>query len=144
MSDLSARQADRFAAQDVIIQYAACIDDRDFETYRECFADDVELHGFGAEPIRGVNAWIDFVHKALSTFSATQHLLGPPQVKLAGDSAEMRTDLQAQHFLREPKGRIFTLWGTYRTALSRTDRGWKMTRHELVTRATRSSEPDRV
>ena len=34
--------SDRLAAQDVIVQYAACIDDRDFEQYRECFAPAVE------------------------------------------------------------------------------------------------------
>jgi hypothetical protein len=143
MSELS-QQHDRFSAQDVIIKYAACIDDRDFEKYRECFASDVELHGFGAEVIRGVDVWIDFVHKALSNFFATQHMLGPPQVELNADRAEMRTDLQAQHFLHEPKGRIFTLWGTYRTSLVRTDPAWKIVRHELVTRATRSSDAYRV
>lgn len=137
-------QHDRFAAQDVIIQYAAGIDDRDFDKYRECFTTDVELHGFGPDVIRGVDAWIDFVHKALANFSATQHMLGPPRVELTGGTAEMRTDLQAQHFLREPKGRIFTLWGTYHTSLVRTDRVWKMKRHELVTRATRSSDPYRA
>jgi hypothetical protein len=91
-----------------------------------------------------VDAWIDFVHKALASFSATQHLLGPPRVELNGGTAEMRTDLQAQHFLREPKGRIFTLWGTYLTSLVRNEGVWKMNRHELVTRATRSSDPYRA
>ena len=143
MSEPSAQQ-DRFSAQDVIIQYAACIDDRDFDQYRDCFTTDVELHGFGSNVIRGVDDWFDFVHKALENFSATQHLLGPPQVELNGDAAQMRTDLQAQHFFREPKGRIFTLWGTYRTQLVRTDRVWKIKRHELVTRATRTSDPYRT
>ncbi len=143
MSEPSAHQ-DRFAAQHVIIRYAACIDDRDFERYRECFTTDVELHGFGTEVIRGVDAWIDFVHKALSNFAATQHMLGPPLVEMSGGSAEMRTDLQAQHFLSEPKGRIFTLWGTYRTSLVRIDREWRIKRHELLTRATRSSDAYRA
>ncbi len=137
-------QNDRFAAQDVIIQYAACIDDRDFETYRACFSADIELHGFLPDVIRGVDPWMDFVHKALASFSGTQHMLGPPRVELDGDTAQMRTDLQAQHFLREPAGRIFTLWGTYLTSLVRDGNGWKMKRHELVTRATRSSDPYRA
>jgi len=135
---------DRFAAQDVIIRYAACLDDRDFDTYRGCFVDDVELHGFGPDPIRGVDAWMAFVEKTLANFSATQHLLGPPRVELDEDTARMRTDLQAQHFLREPQGRIFTLWGTYLTSLVRERSGWKIRRHELVTRATRASDPYRT
>ena len=132
--------AARMAVQDVIIQYAACIDERDFGSYRGCFADDCEFVGFGSEPIRGADAWVQFVQKTVEPFSATQHMLGPPQVRLAGEAASLRTDLQAQHFLREPRGRILTLWGTYRTDLVRTGGAWRMQRHELVVRATRMSD----
>ena len=52
----------------------------------------------------------------------------------------VRADLQAQHFLRGPQGRIFTLWGTYRTQLAPVDGAWRMTRHELDVRATRTSD----
>ena len=81
---------DRLHAQDVIVRYAACIDDRDLTRYRGCFWPEIELHGFGAEPIRGIDAWIEFVVKALDRFRATQHMLGPPDVSLAGDHAELR------------------------------------------------------
>ena len=131
---------DRLRAADVMNRYAACIDDRDLEMYRRCFVPDVELHGFAPEPIRGVDAWIAFVENVLERFSATQHMLGPPLVTLDGDAATMRTELQAQHFFKEPEGRIFSLWGTYRTALVRNDGGWAMARHELVTRATRTDD----
>jgi ketosteroid isomerase-like protein len=137
-------QSDRFAAQDAIIHYAACIDDRDFVAYRALFADDIELHGFAPEPIHGTEAWMKFVDRALTTFSATQHMLGPPAVEIDGDRAQLRTDLQAQHFLREPQGRIFTLWGTYRSVLCRDDGGWKFARHELVTRGVRTSDAYRA
>ena len=36
---------DRLAIQDVMTRYAAGVDDRDFEQYRGCFADDVEIVG---------------------------------------------------------------------------------------------------
>ena len=130
----------RLEAQDVIVQYAACIDELDFETYRSCFADDCEFVGFGATTIQGTDAWIEFVQKTIEPFSATQHMLGPPQTRLEGERAFLRTDLQAQHFLREPRGRILTLWGTYRSDLTRTGEGWRMTRQELVVRATRMSD----
>jgi len=128
------------AARDVIVRYAACLDDRDFDTYRDCFATDVELHGFGREAIRGFDAWLEFVKKALAPFEATQHLLGPPLVSPRGEEAELRTELQAQHFFREPRGRILTLWGTYRTSLVREGGVWRIRRHELETRATRISD----
>jgi hypothetical protein len=132
--------ATRMAVQDVIIQYAACIDELDFDSYRGCFADDCEFVGFAAETIQGADAWVQFVKKTVEPFSATQHMLGPPQVRLAGEAASLRTDLQAQHFLREPRGRILTLWGTYRTNLAPIDGPWRMQRHELVVRATRMSD----
>ena len=121
----------------MIVRYAACIDDRDFDTYRTCFEPDVELHGFGREPIHGVDAWVEFVRQILAPFYATQHLLGPPQVELRGESAELRAELQAQHFFREPRGRIFTLWGTYRSTLTHREGAWRLRRHELETHATR-------
>ena len=133
----------RLAAQDVIVRYAACIDDRDFKAYRGCFTEDVELHGFGREPIRGIDAWIAFVERAIAPYAATQHMLGPPRIELAGpeaEQAELRTELQAQHFYREPRGRIFTLWGTYRTIVVRADAGWKIQRHELQTSAVRTTD----
>ena len=131
----------RTAAQDVILQYAACIDELDFDRYRDCFVDDCEFVGFGRETICGANAWVKFVEKTVEPFSATQHMLGPPLTTIEGERAFLRTDLQAQHFLREPEGRIFTLWGTYRSELSRDAVGnWRMTRHELIVRATRTSD----
>jgi ketosteroid isomerase-like protein len=132
--------ADRLAVSDVIVRYAACIDDRDFDAYRSCFGRDVELHGFAADPIRGVDAWLKFVGKALEGFAATQHLLGPPAVTVSGDTASLRADVQAQHFFTEPRGRILTLWGTYRSELVRGAGGWHIERHQLDTRATRISD----
>jgi 3-phenylpropionate/cinnamic acid dioxygenase small subunit len=132
--------ATRMAVQDVILQYAACIDELDFDSYRGCFSQDCEFVGFGSETIRGAERWIEFVKKTVEPFSATQHMLGPPQAQLAGELASLRTDLQAQHFLREPRGRIFTLWGTYRSDLERDSGTWRIRRHELVVRATRMSD----
>lgn len=136
--------ADRLAVQDVIARYAACLDDRAFARYRDCFWPEIELHGFTPDPVRGVEAWLEFVRKTLERFAATQHMLGPPLVLVSRDSAEMRTDLQAQHFYREPAGRIFTLWGTYRSGLERRGGSWRMLRHELLTRATRVSDAYRT
>lgn len=136
--------SDRRAAEDVIVRYAASVDERDFDTYRACFVPEVELHGFGAEVVHGIDAWMDFVHKALEPYEATQHMLGPPYAEIRGEEALLRADVQAQHFLRSPKGRIFTLWATYRSQLVRSNDAWLIARHELVTRATRSSDAYRA
>jgi 3-phenylpropionate/cinnamic acid dioxygenase small subunit len=131
------RLSDRQAAQDVIVAYANSLDDRDFDSYRRLFHPDLTLEGFGPEPIRGVDAWLAFVEKALEPYRQTQHMLGPPQVQIDGDTASVRTDLQALHFLREPKGQIFWLWGAYRSQLVRDGAGWLIQKHRLDIWGTR-------
>jgi len=48
---------DRQRIQDLMLAYAAAVDDNDMAAYRDCFDDDVEIVGFGessfAVPISG-------------------------------------------------------------------------------------------
>lgn len=119
-------------------RYAAWIDERELERFRTLFDSDVELVGFGADRIVGVDSWVAFVEKTLDRFTATQHMLGPQLATIDGNTAEARTDLQAVHFSERPKPQIFTLWGTYQTRMIRASESdaWKIRRHELIVRAT--------
>jgi uncharacterized protein (TIGR02246 family) len=130
--------AERQALQDVMLRYAAGVDERDFAMYRSCFADDVEVVGFGADVIQGADAWVAFVSAALEQYGATQHMLGPQLAAIDGDSADTRNDVQAMHELKDGDGALFTLWATYRTRMRKRDGQWKIVRHELVPRATSS------
>ena len=138
MSDLGAI-IDRQAVTDVMSSYASCIDDRDDDRYRSLFREDVDVVGFAREPIKGVDAWAKFVGAQLDRFQTTQHMLGPVLAKIDGDRAEARTDLQATHWMHEPEGSVFTLWGTYETEMLRdpaAEHGWRISRHALVLRGT--------
>ena len=104
--------SDRQALQDVMLRYTAGVDDRDFDLYRSCFADDVEVVGMGPEPIHGADAWLEFVKGALEQYGPTQHMLGPQLASIDGDTAETRNDVQALHTLKSDGG-LFTLWATY-------------------------------
>jgi len=84
-----------------------------------------------------VDTWMAFVEKALAPYRATQHMLGVPKIEIDGDNAHMRTDLQASHFPSDPAEKTMILWATYETDLVRTNDGWRMQRHNLVTRATK-------
>lgn len=128
--------ADRMALQDVMLRYAAGVDERDFELYRSCFAEDVEIVGFAGETITGADAWLEFVRTALTQYGATQHMLAPQLAEVDGEVAETRNDVQALHQLKSPEGGLFTLWATYRTRMQKFDGEWKIVRHELVPRAT--------
>jgi ketosteroid isomerase-like protein len=137
MSDVEL--ADRIALQDVMLRYAAGVDERDFELYASAFAEDVEILDFGPEPVQGRSAWVDYVKEALQSYTSTQHLLSPLFAHVDGDMANCRTDVQALHCLKEPEGEIFILWATYESQMRRTTGGWKIQRHRLVPRATRRS-----
>ena len=127
---------DRHSIQDVMLAYAAAVDDNDMAAYRECFDDNVEIVGFGESVIHGADQWVASVSSQLDAFTATQHLLSPPLATVAGDRASARTDVQALHFLKTPAGGTFTLWATYLTDFIQTQNTWKIARHELLVRGT--------
>lgn len=128
---------DRIAVQDVMLRYAAGVDDRDMDLYQSCFADDCEIVGFADETVQGSDNWRAYVVKALAKYGATQHMLGPQLATIEGDRAECRTDVQATHFLLEPAGSTLTLWATYKTRMARIEGVWKIARHELIARGTK-------
>jgi ketosteroid isomerase-like protein len=132
----SRRLLDRQELADLLTRYAAAIDQKNLDAMRALFVPDVEAVGFGRETLQGVDAWIAFVSRQIARFHATQHMLGPQLVEIDGDEASARTDLQATHWMSEPKGEVFTLWGSYRTRMQRTPDGWRISRHELEVRGT--------
>ena len=134
---MSDQTADRQALMDVMLRYAAGVDERDMDMYRSCFADDVEVLDFGDETINGGDAWRDYVVTALERFGPTQHMLGPQLATIDGDTAHCRTDVQALHFMKDAPDTTLTLWATYETDMRRTSQGWKIFRHRLVSRGTR-------
>ena len=87
--------ADRIALQDVMLKYAKGVDERDFDLYRSCFADDVQVTGFGSETYKSAEEWLIFVKDALEQYGPTQHMLGPQLATVEGDRAQCRTDVQA-------------------------------------------------
>jgi len=127
---------DRQRIQDLMLAYAAAVDDNDMTAYRDCFDDDVEIVGFGESSVHGADNWVASVSGQLEAFSGTQHLLSAPLATVAGDRASARTDVQALHFLKTPAGGTFTLWATYLTDFIQTQDTWKIARHELVVRGT--------
>jgi ketosteroid isomerase-like protein len=136
MTDLTA-VADRFAIQDVMSNYAAGVDERDLDRYRDCFADDVVIVGFGAGPTEGADQWVSEVIGKLEAFGATQHMLGPVYAEIKGDHANVRTDVQALHYMAEDPETTLILWATYVTEMKKIEGAWKISRHELVRRGTR-------
>ncbi|MEM7217637.1 MAG: nuclear transport factor 2 family protein [Pseudomonadota bacterium] len=133
MTDTQAA-AEHVAIQRVMLDYARGVDERDMALYRACFADDVEIVGFGAETVRGGDAWVAQVEGMLDGFVATQHLLSPMRIDIEGDTARTSSNVQAWHHLKSPADHTLTLWACYESVLQKRDGRWRLTRHELVSR----------
>ena len=129
--------ADRIALQDVMLKYAAGVDERDMDLYRSCFADDLEVLGFGEQAVNGADAWVDYVREALKQYGPTQHMLGPQLATVNGDTAHARTDVQALHYTADAPDTTLTLWATYESDMRRENGEWKIFRHRLVPRGNR-------
>ncbi len=93
---------DRIALQDLMLNYAAGVDERDIERYRSCFAEDVVVVNFGDDDFHGRDTWVDYVWAELDKYTSTQHLLGPQFATISGERAETRSDVQALHYLVLP------------------------------------------
>lgn len=131
--------ADRQAVQDVMLNYAAAVDERDIERYRACFSEDVEVVGFAENSIVGRDTWVEHVWGELQKYPYTQHLLAPMLAEINGDMARTRSDFQALHGLQQEqqgKPERFILWATYNTTMHRINGEWKIQRHELQVRGT--------
>ena len=133
---------DRMEISDTVIRYATGIDIRNWEMYRSCFTDEVEVDfssWMGDSPMTvSAEKWADIVRKTVSGFESTQHISANHVISLNGDQATCVSYLQAQHFLPNDKGdNALTLGGYYTNELVRTGGGWKIRKCKLkVTWAT--------
>ena len=132
---------DRFAISDVMASYALALDTKDYPLLRSLFAVDVEVMmtfdssspDGGEIRLTGIEAWIEFVEKALDGTRASQHLLGNPAISFNGEKAIVRTNLQATEYYKDANKPKTTLWGVYETHMVKDkDKKWKITKHTIT------------
>lgn len=131
---MSSDLADRIAVQDVMLRYAATVDEKDYAGYKALFTEDVQVVGMGPNEMHGIEEYYPWWKEALDKYDATQHMLSPTYAEIAGDEAKTRTDVQAVHYPNGETEITVTLWATYKTDMRRVDGEWKISRHELVVR----------
>lgn len=115
----------------VIIKYATSVDKRDLDRYGSCFTDDVEVSGFSSGTVTGRDTWVTFVDKALEAYVGTHHQITNQEISVDGDSAHMRSYVQATHESASDPNCLVILWAVYDDELVRTSEGWKISRHVL-------------
>lgn len=128
---------DRQAISDTVLRYATGIDMRDWEAYRSCFTDEVEIDfssWSGGEPqVMRADDWTAAVCAGLSGFQATQHISSNHVIDVDGDEATCVSYMQAQHYLPNDEGdNTLTLGGYYTNTLVRIASGWRIRRCQLT------------
>ena len=59
---------DRLAVQDVMLQYASTVDEKDYEGYRALFAKDVVVVGMGENDIHGIDEYYPWWKEAIDKY----------------------------------------------------------------------------
>ncbi|MCS5634872.1 MAG: nuclear transport factor 2 family protein [Myxococcota bacterium] len=123
---------DKQAISEVLYNYAAGCDRRDWALFRACFCDPVEidLSTWNGNPpaLVPIDDWVAGVCAGLSGFDATHHLSGNHRVEVDGDRAHATSNIQASHVLGSER---VVLGGWYDTRLLRQEGRWRIARSQL-------------
>jgi len=128
---------DRAALSDVLNNYAAGVDRRDWTLFRSCFSDDLEADFTGVLPgdvCHGADKWVAAAVKLIEPLTATQHIITNHVHDIDRDTAKSRSYLQAQHMQKDAQGnqRHYLIGGYYDYDMVRTGQGWKIKKYSLT------------
>lgn len=134
MSDEAAlvrRLADRAAIRDLVTEYAAAVDRKDWARVRSCFTDDATCdYAWFAGDLAAVLARIE---EGLARFETTMHLVGNHLAEVGEDAASAETYAVCHHRLRTGTARVDRTVGLrYLDGLVRTTGGWRIRRRDVV------------
>jgi SnoaL-like domain len=121
---------DRAEIAECLVNYARCIDRRDWAGLQDSYAEDgVMQHGEVSVPRDAV---LELSEKILAGCASSHHLVGDPSITIEGDQAHTHSHYFATHIsegttVKRQGG------GWYDCDLRRTDRGWKFTRVKSTT-----------
>jgi hypothetical protein len=124
---------DRQAVIDVAVRYATALDTKDWALLATCFVPDAVAIYSTRGRVEGYPAIEEVCRGALSTLTASQHLLGNHAVEVEGDAGRASCYFQAQHVRRgAPGGDLYIVAGTYRDRVVRAADGWRIAERELT------------
>ena len=128
---------DRAALSDVLHNYAAGVDMRDWSLFRSCFTDDLEADFTGVLPgnvCHGADKWVAAAAKLIEPLAATQHIITNHAHLIDGDKATSRAYLQAQHMQKDGSSveQHYLIGGYYDYDMVRTSEGWKIKKYSLT------------
>ncbi|WP_371672924.1 nuclear transport factor 2 family protein [Streptomyces sp. NBC_00289] len=128
---------DRLAVDELITDYAAAVDDGDWEAYRGLFAPGGRADYRSAGGVEGdAGTVVGWLAESMRLFPMRQHLIVNRRIRFglldqdAGDTAEVRADyVNPMRFAGDEAGAAapdFVCGGRYAFGLLRTDDGWRL------------------
>jgi len=125
---------DQQAIADLTITYAWTIDTRRFADLEQVFLSSATFEvGSGERVLRGIDEITAFISSVLTPLDASQHLVSNHQVRVDGDRATCRCQLQAQHVRQGAEGGPnYIVAGHYDDVLVRTNSGWRIAERHLT------------
>lgn len=129
---------DRQEIMNRISDLALGLDLRDYERYRRCFADEVEIRnphfspGEAAAVTRTGDDWASSVYRTQAQLDYSLHTITSPAIELRGDEADVTVIQQARFcFTRAGgSGRGYQVGGPLRLGFVRAVPGWRIRRLE--------------
>lgn len=114
----------------LVLGYAACLDGRDWAGFRALFTETITLDYGAIGSIVGeipADAWTARC-RSLEGFDATLHRITNMRVEIVGESAVVRSYVDAVHFIEVGGEQLVAQFiGTYRHDLRRVDGSWRIT-----------------
>ncbi|SDE07901.1 nuclear transport factor 2 family protein [Auraticoccus monumenti] len=129
---------DRAEITDVQLRYATGTDSHDWELFRSCFTDEVEVDfsaGFGQPATRlAADDWVAGTAPRMESFTATQHMITNQVITFHDeDHATGVAYVRASHHLPNPTGDSDSVvHGYYTNRFQRTPEGWRMSAVRLT------------
>jgi SnoaL-like protein len=123
---------DRAEISDVQLRYATCIDTLNWELFRTCFTDELEVDFSSSMglPVVHVTAdeWVENTKSVLGVLKATQHVIANHVITLDDDDhATCVAGVRARHHEPNSTGDSDqTAYGYYTNRFERTSSGWRM------------------
>ena len=72
---------------DLINQYALCLDDRQWDSLKDLFTQDVQIN-FGGIERKGITDFVDMIKSHLGGCGPSQHLFSNYRITVSGDKAK--------------------------------------------------------
>ena len=125
---------DRTAIIDVVTNYGASMDRREWDLYRSLFLDELDIDfpdWTGAPQARiSVDEWVRLVRSTLGGFETTQHRIISHIIQIEGDRATVDSHMTARHVWSPTE--VQFLGGFYTHSLIRQGGEWKLSGVKLV------------